>query len=473
MNKKVGTTQKTLTELNDDCLHHILSFLPALDKLILGNYLGEDRLHQVVSEKDVFYIEYCMRRLTVDETTQILERFGYQIKNISLALPTYFTTDERRPYYELIEAHCRSLQAIRFFYPDWKSELEIFQKILFANKSLESISVQRHTEERLEDQILPTIGNMQSIKYLDLTGVPDLAGEEISQMTNLVGLNIRDCRFREEDFIKLMNGNNLKFLDISYHPLQAAALQALCDTQHELEYLVISLEGYSNDCAPIGQLKKLKQLILCEVCEPAVISVFQGIANHPNIELFETQSLSFQVANIFLSRIVSLNNLKFLYLHEHHGLNHNDLRAIALKTPNLEELKINIPRVSADGLVELIRDLKSLQKCDVDHVAIRLNLDLLHRFIEAKKQGNPQPLKIYWGGDIDEGLLESPLYLDNWHILEVSREEPSYRHVCYHDLDNADNSGDDGPFFDNATRFGQQLPIYLSYDQINITFLSD
>ncbi|XP_037905020.1 uncharacterized protein LOC119647840 [Hermetia illucens] len=431
MNPGEGTTQKTLSDLNDDCLHRILSFLPGLDKLILGNCLGEGRVLHVVSGNDVFEMKECSRRLTVDETKQILERFGCQIKNISLALPTSFRPSERRRHYELIAAHCRSLEAIRLFDPACESELEIFQKILFTNKSLESISVTAE-DETFQNRLLSTVGHVQSIKYLELSSCY-VSGAEISQMTNLVALKIHDCCFfREEDFIKLMNGNNLKFLEMSYCPLQTAALQAVFDTQHELEYLNISGIRYSN-YASIGQLKKLKELILLFFLEHELISASEGIANLPNLELLEISNIfkSPKVAKMFLSRIVSLKDLKFLYLPQCQLLNDNDLRAIALKTPNLEELRINIDAeasVSADGLVELIRDLKNLQKCDVTPDATRLDLDLLRRFIEAKKQGNPQPLKIYWGGDIDEDLLKSPLYLDNLDIVEFRRGEFPYRH---------------------------------------------
>ncbi|XP_037905016.1 uncharacterized protein LOC119647838 [Hermetia illucens] len=423
MNKKLEINQTTLSVLNYDCLQHLLSFLPLIDKLIFAHCLVNDRVLEVVSKKDTFCMKDCLERLSVDETKLILRRFGCQIKHVCLH---EIVPSEKKDYYELIATHCHSLEAIELHYPNSECELEIFRKILSANNSLESIWIERTLSE-FRDELLAIIGNMQSIKNLYLSDLNDITGAQISQLTNLVELDISCCKlFDVDNFIKLMNGNNLKFLNIAYCGLlNDDAIQTLADTQQELEHLIISTTICAHNFKPIGQLKKLKEFVLYDFKGYKLMDAIEEIKNHPSIEVLKIIN-DFPycgATGILLDYILSLKNLKVLFFPDDEDLNDKNLRALALNIPALKKLRIRIDdggNVTYDGLIEVIRNLEHLQEFQIWTSTITFDSELLQQIIDTKIEANPQPLKIYWAAyTMEEDILNSQLYLDNLDILKV------------------------------------------------------
>lgn len=405
----------SITDLNEDCMRRVFFYLRLIDRLKFGLACNRfDEIFATCLRKDVFIMRECIQAFTLDEVKQILERFGPYIRRLSLRQ----TIDNRNiDFYKLIPHYCHSIETIelqRNLKPTHE-ELDVYKDILWATKGLRSVQVfqNRKLDRELRDReivfyhlwgcalclMISNLTTLETLHYSDSS----LLGSDLCKLKNLTELNIAYCsNFNSSNFVEICRAVKLHTLNINNcTKLDNAALDALVETQTELQHLTISNNLLAHNYEVIGRLESLSQLILFDKNSKKLCELMYELSNchRDDLDTLKISSNCILFDSKFRQHLLSFRNLKVYYPSNVVLPDDDYLVEIGTKFPNLLKLKICVSAVNTcEGFVSMLRLLKNLTELILDYSSdesYKFDLDFLRKIIEVRRSMNSGLLTLH------------------------------------------------------------------------------
>ncbi|CAD7080562.1 unnamed protein product [Hermetia illucens] len=436
-NQSDSAMEKSVMDLNSDCLIYICSFLTPIERFRLA--LVSDVFNVAIEHFTHLYelqMEELVANFSMTELEEILRNFGEHIKIVN---PWSDPPDENicSEYFHLLFKYCHNIEEIGICYP-WNPDFETYKRIFESSaKRIRKVSISQKISAQLDDSIDELLCNTSNLTSLELLD-SDIAGKHLVNLVNVTDLSLECCESLEpEHFVEFCKVVKLKTLNIAgCRLLNDEAFKTLCETQTELEDLVISNNYESTNYEIVGRLGSLRKFEICECSKqlPKLLKILDELAKYHGNDLETLQIGSNfcyekEATAGILSRISKFRNLRQMTIPNLNFMNNEEsLKEVIQHCPKLEDLRIivfsNYQWLTSEALLQIIT-LKCLNRLQIGPI-FPLDTNLLPTICKILNAKNGAELNLYLDeGSVDDELLnslDSSEYKQNERLLKIHIE---------------------------------------------------
>lgn len=325
-------------KLNFDCLVHIISFLNLKDLANLDK--ASDNFKPITENSYKKYKNLDCKtvgRITVIKGKTVINQIGRYLTSIAIDRNDFISEASVNSFLKLVAVRCSKLEEISIKFMDVDTKMLKKFNIFSRLKSIELINCGIDDDEH-NDRIKECLETAIFLEKLNLSYNTYLTGRCISNIMNLVSLNLDSCQNFQNFSNVFRNNNCLVQLNIANcHGLTLKLLNEITKNLLNLEELTISScyndfsSSHLSEFANLSKLNKLK---------------------------IQFNSISVNIDDLLL-KLAEKDQLKFLDISFIQNITKKTIEALA-SFSKLEILKINFSQFSFDDYVKRQGNLKEM-----------------------------------------------------------------------------------------------------------------
>lgn len=407
LKREIVTTKSSLTkelhDLNDYCLMELFDYLNVIDlgamaqTCVRFQYIAQNVFrtkHGKLDFDDVVLIKTddSQMPLTLYKTRNILKSFGQYINTINISAQQFLTKDKGR-ITDMVLRFCPNLQSLRlhaFFFT--RTNLIAFNNLFSKLTDLTLDECDIAGDSRMQ-RLMEKCKNLVSLKLASVGQLCDLCIDVV--YPRLESLTVASL-YTDEDllynfFEKHPNLKTLKVIRWGY--LSDAVLPKIATHLKKLESLSITLNGFDAFVQNVDWLLQLDHLRELKF-NCSLYSIAGFVAKLSAQNTIETLHITDGLLNEqLIDALCDCKRLKSLKLSSMPNVHNRFLEKLGKNLPELTEFHLTrCQTINGDGLVDLIRHAKKLERIYMSKTTIIINDDTFLTIVELCR--NREPLTI-------------------------------------------------------------------------------